>query len=205
ARAGEPYRDNKDRLVCKIAVEPAPDCPEGRHEEAVVLYTSDPEYRDLTVPVTIVKRSRQRLSAAPREVTLTAAPGQPLPARIVQLRDPRDQPVLIETVTADDPAITCRWAPGPGNAATLRIRVDHAASEQRPGHLAAAHDADVLAGLPLRPADELGGVPPHEGDAPAGVLWERPREDVVLHPRIAAPVAAPEGDLVRLPPHQDGV
>jgi hypothetical protein len=126
ARAGEPYRDDKNRLACKITVEPAADCPDGRHEEAVVLYTGDPEYRELTVPVTIVKRSRQRLSAAPREVTLTAAPGQPLPARIVQLRDPQDQPVLIEAVTADDPAVTCRWAPGPGNAATLRIQVDRA-------------------------------------------------------------------------------
>jgi uncharacterized protein DUF1573 len=126
AHVGEPYRDDKGRLVCKIKVEPAADCPEGRFEDAISIYTSDPEYRDLTVPVTIVKQSRQRLSALPREVNLTAAPGQPLPARIVQLRDPQDQPILIESVTADDPAVTCRWAPGPGNAATLRIQVDRA-------------------------------------------------------------------------------
>jgi hypothetical protein len=126
ARAGEPYRDGKNRLVCKITVAPAGDCPDGLHEEALVIYTGDPEYRDLTIPVTIVKRSRQGLSAAPREVTLTAAPGQPLPTRIVQVRDVQDRPVLIESVTADDPAITCRWAKGPGNAATLRIHVDRA-------------------------------------------------------------------------------
>jgi len=124
AQSGEPARDEKNRLVYKIAVAPAADCPEGRHEESVVIYTADPEYRELTVPVTIVKRSRERLSAAPREVTLTAAAGQSLPARIVQVRDPQDRPVLIESVTADDPAVTCRWAPGPGNAATLRIQVD---------------------------------------------------------------------------------
>src|SRR5947209_5604836 len=85
ARAGEPFRDDQGRLACKITVAPAADCPEGRHEESVVLYTSDPEYRDLTVPVTIVKRPRQGLSADPSEVTLTAATGQPLPARIVQV------------------------------------------------------------------------------------------------------------------------
>ena len=124
ARAGEPSRDEKGRLVYKITVAPAADCPEGRHEEAVAIYTGDPEYRALTVPVTIVKRSRERLSAAPREVTLTAAAGQSLPARIVQVRDPQDRPVVIDSVTADDPAVTCRWASGPGNAATLRIQVD---------------------------------------------------------------------------------
>jgi hypothetical protein len=124
ARAGDPFHDDKGRLVYKIAVAPAADCPDGRHEESLVLYTSDPEYRDLTVSVTIVKRPRQGLSAAPSEVTLMAAAGQPLPARIVQVRDPQDRPVQIESVTADDPAMTCRWAPGPGNAATLRIQVD---------------------------------------------------------------------------------
>jgi hypothetical protein len=124
ARVGAPVRDNKGRLVYTIAVAPAADCPDGRHEESLVLYTSDPEYRDLTVSVTIVKRPRQGLSAAPSEVLLTAATGQSLPAGIVQVRDTQDRPVLIESVTADDPAVTCRWAPGPGNAATLRIQVE---------------------------------------------------------------------------------
>jgi hypothetical protein len=124
ARTGEPYRDDAGRLACKIALEVTADCPDGRYDESLTIYTSDPDYSTLTVAVTIVKRSRQRLTVLPREVLLSATDGQALPARIVQLRDPQDVPVRIESVTTDDPSITCRWVPGPGNAATLRVQID---------------------------------------------------------------------------------
>jgi hypothetical protein len=32
--------------------------------------------------------------------------------------------VKVERVEADDPAIECRWAAGPGPRATLKVRVD---------------------------------------------------------------------------------
>src|SRR5205823_6646226 len=85
------------------------DCAQGRHDEFLHLRTDDPEYQDLKVPVTVVKRSRQRLAATPSEVTLTAPPGQPVPSRIVLVRDGDGQGVVIDRVEADDPAVLCQW------------------------------------------------------------------------------------------------
>jgi hypothetical protein len=100
------------------------DCPEGRHEETVALLTDDPEYRELTVPVTVVRRPRQKVTAAPAAVSLAAPRGQPVPSRIVLLRPAGDGAVVVERVEADDPAVVCTWAQGPDNCATLKVAID---------------------------------------------------------------------------------
>jgi hypothetical protein len=125
ARVAGEARDAKGHMVRTIRLEVADDLPEGRHEEMLDIYTDDAAYRDLKVPVTILKRPRQRLTATPTEVTLLAQPGQPLPSRIVLLRDSQNESVEIERITTSDPAIACTWARGPGVHATLRITVDH--------------------------------------------------------------------------------
>jgi hypothetical protein len=76
------------------------------------------------VPVTIINDAGQRLSAAPGEIKLTGAAGAPLPVRMIYIRDNQDGKVLIKSVVADEPAVTCRWAPGPNNLATVKIQVD---------------------------------------------------------------------------------
>jgi hypothetical protein len=124
ARAGVRYQDAAGHWACRITVEVADDYPEGRHEENLSVYTDDPLYRELRVPVTVVKHLRQRLSATPAEVSLRAAPGQPIPSRIVLLRDRDNQPVVVDRVQADDPAVQCQWALGPGAMATVKINVD---------------------------------------------------------------------------------
>jgi hypothetical protein len=122
----EPCRDLEGHAMRIVKLEVAGDYPDGCREEVVTLYTDDPAYPELKVTATITKRARQRLSAAPAEVTLSAAPGQPLPSRIVLLRDVQDQAVVVEQITCDDPVLTCRWAKGPNTMATLRIQVDDA-------------------------------------------------------------------------------
>lgn len=117
-------RDDAGRWVRAIQVEVLADCPEGTHEESLRICTSDPQYPELKVPFTIVKRAHQEVSAAPRAVVLSGATGQPLPARVVQLSAADDREVKIERVEADNAAIDCRWAQGPGHRATLKIRVD---------------------------------------------------------------------------------
>jgi hypothetical protein len=126
ATVGERGRDPSGHAVQKIHLAVTEECPEGRHEEFLQIFTDDPGYRDLKVPITVVKRARQRLAATPGEVTLTAPPGQPVPSRIVLIRDSDDQGVVIDKVEADDPAVTCRWAQGPNRMATVRVRVDRA-------------------------------------------------------------------------------
>jgi hypothetical protein len=123
-RLGELHRDGAGHWARTIALDVAGDYPEGRHEEVLAVYTDDPRYRELKVPVTIVKRSRDRLSATPGQVALTAPPGQPVPSRIVLIRDRDNQPVVVDRIEADDPAVSCQWAAGPDALATVKVKID---------------------------------------------------------------------------------
>jgi len=116
--------DASGHLLNKVQLIIAGDLAEGRHEEFVSLFTNDPDYREIKVSVTIVKRPRQRLSATPSRIELSLRPGAGLPARMVLIRDRENQEVEVEAVSADSPAITCRWAKGPGTMTTIRIQVD---------------------------------------------------------------------------------
>jgi hypothetical protein len=119
-------RDAQGHWIRTIRLDVAQDFPEGRHEETVNIYTDDPLYRDLKVPVAIVKRGRQRFTALPNAATLTAPRGQPIPSKIVLIRDAEGGAVEIDRLTPSDPAIGCTWARGPGANATMRITVDRA-------------------------------------------------------------------------------
>jgi hypothetical protein len=121
--AGE-ERDGAGHLVRKVQLTIAGDLPEGRHEEVLSLFTNDPSYSEIKIPITVVKRSKQRLRSIPSRVELTLRPGADLPARMILVRDQQNQAVEVETVTADSPAVTCHWAKGPGTMATLRVQVD---------------------------------------------------------------------------------
>jgi hypothetical protein len=39
---------------------------------------------------------------------------------------PADGAVAVERVEADDPAVVCTWAAGPGECATLKVAIDRA-------------------------------------------------------------------------------
>jgi len=117
-------RDPADHQVFRVGLAVAADCPDGRFEETLDLFTTDPLYRHLQVPVTVVHGVRERLSVLPAEVAVRAAPSQPIPSQLLRIRDADDRPVLIESITADNPAIQCRWAAGPGNCATVRVLLD---------------------------------------------------------------------------------
>jgi Protein of unknown function (DUF1573) len=121
-------RDAQGHLVQKVLLQVAADCPGGRHEESLHLYTDDPGYPDISVPIMILKRARERISATPSEVSLAGSRGQPAVSRLVILRDSKGEPIKIDTITADDPAIHCRSAEGPGAMATVRISADPAGS-----------------------------------------------------------------------------
>ncbi len=121
---GELRRDAAGAWRRTIEVEVLADCPEGRHEETLRICTSDPLYRELKVPFTIVKHARRLVSAVPASVVLSEAADQPLPAKVVLLSAADEREVRIERIECDKDAIDCRWAQGPGPRATLKIRVD---------------------------------------------------------------------------------
>jgi hypothetical protein len=120
----EQKRDGNGHQVFRIGLETAAGGPDGRHEEVLDIFTRDPLYGHLQVPVTIVQQSQERLAVLPHEVSFRGAPGQPLASQLLRVRDGHGEAIQIEAVTADDPALQCRWAVGPENQATIRVQVN---------------------------------------------------------------------------------
>lgn len=136
AVAGE-YRDPAGRLVRRIRVQVSSDCPEGRHDETICLETDDPQYTELRVPVTVVKRSRQALAISPSQLQVEVPSGQKAASKLVILRDRENRPVVVEGVACDDPAVDCQWATNGGAVATVRVTVARSRAQ------APAGDAEV--------------------------------------------------------------
>ncbi len=118
-------QDSAGRSAHHVRVEVAPG-REGRHEEALTLYTDDPEHRELRVPVTIVRRPRQGVTVSPTSLSVDAAAGEPVPSQTLLVRDAQGAPVRLAAVDASDPALSGHWAQGPGTMATVKVRVDGA-------------------------------------------------------------------------------
>ena len=118
--AAEPRRIGDGPMTCAIHLEAPADLPKGRYDAILHIYTSDPEYADLKMPFTLVKRAKRRVSATPPAVELTAGSS----SRLVLLRGGDGEDVEIEAVDADTAALHCEWAPGPRPTAAVRVRVD---------------------------------------------------------------------------------
>jgi hypothetical protein len=124
AQIGEPSHDDRGHWTCAVKLEVSADCPEGRHEERLDLKTSDPDYAELRIPVIVVKRAKQRLTATPNPVVLTVPPGQPAATRLIVVRDEHGEAVVIDSVEADDAALTCTWSEGAYTPGAVRVRLD---------------------------------------------------------------------------------
>ncbi|MFL5340870.1 MAG: DUF1573 domain-containing protein [Gemmataceae bacterium] len=118
--AGAWQRDGT-RWLRKVRVQLAADCPDGRSDETVTVYSTDPDYRELAVPVTVVRRDRQRYLVTPADVRLEMTPGRAPASVLLLIRDHDGRPVEIEKAECDDPAITCRFAEGAYPTATVRV------------------------------------------------------------------------------------
>src|SRR5262245_15744898 len=94
ARVSEPSKQS-DGWQRVIGLDLGADCPEGRHEHILAIYTSDANYPELKIPFTVVKRSSDVVRASPAEVEWRAKPGDPLPAKIVLISaGSNDEPVM---------------------------------------------------------------------------------------------------------------
>jgi hypothetical protein len=103
----------------------AADAPAGQSAEALVIETDDPDYREIKLPVTIDRKPKTAVTALPNRATLVAGS-----SAIVQLR--AEKPVEVQAIEASVPVLTCRWAAGPGDRATVRIGLDRAKWDGRP-------------------------------------------------------------------------
>jgi hypothetical protein len=94
----------------------------GRHDELLTIDTDDPGYRQLQVPVTVLK-SAAAVTAIPPRVEIQGQAGMPVSC-LVRLRSGADQPIAVSKIEAGHDGLACRWAPGPGPQATVRIQTD---------------------------------------------------------------------------------
>ena len=120
---GEPRREGGTSMQ-SVRLEVPADCPEGRHVLALHLFTDDSVYSELTVPVTVVKRPRQAVTASPGQVTFDGDKGESLPPRLVRLSALDGGAVEIERVEVDDPAVLCTWEKKPEIGTTLKVQID---------------------------------------------------------------------------------
>jgi hypothetical protein len=95
----------------------------ARQEESLNIYSDDPYYRELQVPITLMKANRPAVSATPEKVEIVGAGSQ-----LVRLRGSGDKAIRIDKAEANWPGIKCTWAAGPGNDATLKISADATSS-----------------------------------------------------------------------------
>lgn len=122
-RFGEPQRLPQGGWARTITLEVGADYPTGRRDEVLAIQSRDPDYPEIRIPVTVVKRERGAVAVRPSQVRLTAVKGEPLPARLVLLGD-GTLPVEIERVEVGHTAIQCTHATVPGSPTTLKVRVD---------------------------------------------------------------------------------
>lgn len=99
----------------------------ARQEETLNIYSDDPYYRQLQVPITLMKANRPTVSVTPDKVELVG-----VGAQLVRLRGTDNKAVRIDRVEANNGGIKCTWAAGPGNDATLKISADATASLRAP-------------------------------------------------------------------------
>jgi hypothetical protein len=118
-------RDEQGREQAAIVLDVSAALPDGRHEDTLDIYTDDPLYGHLQVPVRITKQSPSRLACAPQQLTFAGRPGQPGPARLLRVWSLDQHALDIAKVWADDPALACTWAVGPGmHQATVKVQID---------------------------------------------------------------------------------
>lgn len=109
----------------KIDLTVADACAPGQYADEIAIDTDDPEYRELRIPVRVIRKpAATGVEAVPGSVTLRFAKEQTSASSLLRLRDADDREVVVDKAESDHPAIACKWAPGPGSMATLRVTVD---------------------------------------------------------------------------------
>jgi hypothetical protein len=113
-----------------VTLKLAASAPAGHRDEIVVLYTDDPEYPELRVPVRVLKREAGAVRATPEAVNLRFATGQTEGSALVELRAPDGKAVSIAGAESDFPGVQVKCSQGSGPVATVRIKVPETVAAQ---------------------------------------------------------------------------
>ena len=121
---GSLSQDESGASLQQILVQIPESLKAGRYQAWISLTSNDPAYSDMKIPMTIVKREKGLVQAAPAKLFLEGSISTPLPSRIIRLSSQGAGNVRIENVETNHPAVRCTWAHGPGEDATLRLLLD---------------------------------------------------------------------------------
>jgi Protein of unknown function (DUF1573) len=123
--AVKPAADAGGRRTQTVELTVGDACPVGPHADEVCIDTDDPDYKELRIPLRVIKKARATgVQVAPGSVTLRFARDQATASALVRLKDANDREVVVDKAESDHPAVSCKWAAGPGAMATLRVTVD---------------------------------------------------------------------------------
>ena len=104
--------------------------PAGYSEQMLYLTTDDPEYRDLRLPISVMKKAPGQVDASPEQIDLRLAKGQSVASGLVRLRNPDDQRMIVDHIEGDHPALCAlkrrrglvRWRPCAWASISAEIR-----------------------------------------------------------------------------------
>jgi hypothetical protein len=113
-----PQMDPQPQYALKVTVRE--DLPAGKHDHEVIVYTSDPAYPALRIPISITKRAKARFVASP--ILLSLTPGFTA-SRQVTVRDQQGQSLVIERVEAS-PGLVVTQAAQATSSITLNVSLD---------------------------------------------------------------------------------
>jgi uncharacterized protein DUF1573 len=104
-----------------VRIRVSDNCPVGMTAETLRIATDDPKYPELRVPITVTCKPVARVTVVPERPTVT-----PDGSVLIQLRSRDGKAIVIDRVESSNVALTMRETAGPGNFATVRIRLDKA-------------------------------------------------------------------------------
>lgn len=111
----------KHKVIIEVQ---AGDLTAARTDGVLNIYTDDPFYAHLQVPVTLTTAARSPILVNPEDVQLRLTNGQMVDAALVRLRPRGKDAITIKNVTCGAGVEKCDWAHGPDGGATLKVRVD---------------------------------------------------------------------------------
>lgn len=116
----------------------------ARHDEILAIYTDDPYYRELQVPITLMKTDRADVTASPAKAEIVGSGVQ-----LIRLRAAGEKTVRIADADSDHTGIKCTWAAGPGNDATLKISAAATATQAAVVRVRLSEPAGAVVTIPV--------------------------------------------------------
>jgi hypothetical protein len=99
--------------------------PDGEHDGSVSIWTDDAEYREIRIPVLILRQPNKQVAWTPDEVIFHLQPGQPS-SQLVQIRSLTTEPVRLVSAVSDHPAVQVKFPQESSRITAVRISLSPA-------------------------------------------------------------------------------